>query len=85
MIEIKDVHKRFDQVEVLKGVNFSVAEGEVVCLIGPSGSGKSTILRCINGLETYEGGEISVLGQRVNNKDKSINNLRRQVGMVFQR
>ncbi|MBS0908426.1 amino acid ABC transporter ATP-binding protein [Tatumella sp. JGM118] len=85
MIEIKDVHKRFDQIEVLNGVNFSVAEGEVVCLIGPSGSGKSTILRCINGLETYEGGEINVLGQRVNSKDKSINDLRRQVGMVFQR
>lgn len=85
MIEINNVHKRFGPVEVLKGVSFRVTEGEVVCLIGPSGSGKSTILRCINGLETYEGGEISVLGQRVNSKDKSINELRRQIGMVFQR
>lgn len=85
MIEIQDVHKRFGHVKVLKGVSFSVSEGEVVCLIGPSGSGKSTILRCINGLETYEGGTISVLGQRVNSKQKSINDLRRQIGMVFQR
>ncbi len=70
MIEIRDVHKKFSHIEVLKGVSFTVSEGEVVCLIGPSGSGKSTILRCINGLETYEGGEINVLGQRVNNKHK---------------
>jgi len=85
MIEIKDVHKKFAHVEVLKGVSFTVAEGEVVCLIGPSGSGKSTLLRCINGLESYEDGDIYVLGQRVNNKDKNINKLRRQIGMVFQR
>ena len=85
MIEIRDVHKKFGHVEVLKGVSFAVSEGEVVCLIGPSGSGKSTILRCINGLETYEGGDINVLGQRVNSKHKSINDLRRQIGMVFQR
>lgn len=85
MIEIDAVHKRFGRVEVLKGVSFNVEPGEVVCLIGPSGSGKSTILRCINGLETYEGGEIRVLGQRVNSRHKSINDLRRQIGMVFQR
>lgn len=85
MIEINEVHKRFGNVEVLKGVSFKVSKGEVVCLIGPSGSGKSTILRCINGLETYEGGEILVLDKKVNNRDKSINNLRRQIGMVFQR
>lgn len=85
MIEIVDVHKRFAHVEVLKGVSFNVQKGEVVCLIGPSGSGKSTLLRCINGLETYEEGEIRVLGQRVASHDKSINDLRRQIGMVFQR
>ena len=85
MIEIHEVHKKFGPIEVLKGVSFKVSEGEVVCLIGPSGSGKSTILRCINGLETYEGGDITVLGQHVNNKHKSINDLRRQIGMVFQR
>ncbi|MCH9298861.1 amino acid ABC transporter ATP-binding protein [Pantoea allii] len=85
MIEIIDVHKRFGSVEVLKGVSFRVEEGEVVCLVGPSGSGKSTVLRCINGLETYENGQIRVLGQHVDNKSKNINLLRRQIGMVFQR
>ncbi|MDU6431998.1 MAG: amino acid ABC transporter ATP-binding protein [Pantoea sp.] len=85
MIEIDEVHKKFGRVEVLKGVSFTVNAGEVVCLIGPSGSGKSTILRCINGLESYEGGEIRVLGQRVDSRHKSINDLRRQIGMVFQR
>ena len=85
MIEVNDVHKRFGPVEVLKGVSFNVKQGEVVCLIGPSGSGKSTILRCINGLESYQGGEIRVLGPRVDNQQRSINDLRRQVGMVFQR
>ena len=85
MIEILDVHKRFGAVEVLKGVSFRVDEGEVVCLVGPSGSGKSTVLRCINGLETYESGTIRVLDQHVDSKSKNINSLRRQIGMVFQR
>ncbi|PZD68647.1 glutamine ABC transporter ATP-binding protein [Pantoea ananatis] len=85
MIEIRDVHKRFGAVEVLKGVSFRVDEGEVVCLVGPSGSGKSTVLRCINGLETYENGTIRVLDQHVDSKSKNINALRRQIGMVFQR
>ena len=85
MIEIKNVHKRFGEIEVLKGIDLNVSEGEVVCLIGPSGSGKSTILRCINGLETYEEGEILVGGRRVESKKRSINDLRREIGMVFQR
>ncbi|KGL57671.1 amino acid ABC transporter ATP-binding protein [Pantoea ananatis] len=85
MIEIRDVHKRFGAVEVLKGVSFRVDEGEEVCLVGPSGSGKSTVLRCINGLETYESGTIRVLDQHVDDKSKNINALRRQIGMVFQR
>lgn len=85
MIEIKNVHKRFGQIEVLKGIDLNVKEGEVVCLIGPSGSGKSTILRCINGLETYEEGEILVRGRRVESKKRTINDLRREIGMVFQR
>ncbi|WP_288426146.1 amino acid ABC transporter ATP-binding protein [uncultured Pantoea sp.] len=85
MIEIRDVHKRFGAVEVLKGVSFRVDEGEVVCLVGPSGFGKSTVLRCINGLETYESGIIRVLDQHVDDKSKNINALRRQIGMVFQR
>lgn len=85
MIEIRDVHKRFGAVEVLKGVSFRVDEGEVVCLVGPSGFGKSTVLRCINGLETYESGIIRELDQHVDDKSKNINALRRQIGMVFQR
>ncbi|MGE0313051.1 MAG: amino acid ABC transporter ATP-binding protein [Lautropia sp.] len=85
MIEVDDLHKRFGNLEVLKGVSFTVGAGEVVCLIGPSGSGKSTALRCINGLEGYEGGEVRVLGERVDRNASSIHRLRTRVGMVFQR
>lgn len=85
MIEVDNLHKRFGDNEVLKGVSFKVGAGEVVCLIGPSGSGKSTALRCINGLESYEGGEIRVLGERVDRHAKTIHALRGSVGMVFQR
>jgi polar amino acid transport system ATP-binding protein len=56
MIEFQDVHKAYGHHEVLKGINAKVDPGEVVCIIGPSGSGKSTMLRCINGLETYQKG-----------------------------
>jgi len=85
MIEVKQIHKRFGQQEVLKGVSLQVAAGEVVCLIGPSGSGKSTVLRCINGLETYEAGDILIEGERVDSKSATIHQLRTHVGMVFQR
>ena len=85
MIELKGVRKRFGAVEVLKGIDASVAKGEVVCIIGPSGSGKSTILRCINGLETYEAGEITVDGRRVDRAARSIVEIRSRVSMVFQR
>ena len=85
LIEIDGVHKRFGRHEVLKGVTVSVEEGEVVCLIGPSGSGKSTLLRCINGLETYDSGSISFLGEAIDPRRRSINRVRRQIGMVFQR
>lgn len=85
MIEINDVHKKFGSEEVLKGISMRIAEGEVVCLIGPSGSGKSTVLRCINGLESYDSGEIRILGEVVDAQKSSINKLRRKIGMVFQR
>jgi len=85
MIELKDVHKSFGRVEVLKGISASVDRGEVVCIIGPSGSGKSTILRCINGLESYDAGTILVEGARVDSKSASIVAIRTQVSMVFQR
>jgi polar amino acid transport system ATP-binding protein len=85
MIELANVHKSFGKVEVLKGITASVEKGEVVCIIGPSGSGKSTILRCINGLESYDSGDISVEGARVDRNAPSIVSIRTQVSMVFQR
>ena len=85
MIELRDVHKSFGPVEVLKGITASVEKSEVVCIIGPSGSGKSTILRCINGLESYDAGAILVDGARVENNAPSIVTIRTQVSMVFQR
>ncbi len=85
MIEINDLRKAFGDHVVLQEVSLTVAHGEVVCLIGPSGSGKSTVLRCINGLESYQGGEVRVFGQRVDRDADSIHELRSALGMVFQR
>src|SRR5229473_506311 len=85
MIMLRNVHKSFGSVEVLKGITASVQKSEVVCIIGPSGSGKSTILRCINGLESYDAGDIRVEGARVDNQASSIVAIRTQVSMVFQR
>ncbi|MDQ2138504.1 amino acid ABC transporter ATP-binding protein [Alcaligenaceae bacterium A4P071] len=85
MIEMKDVRKSYGALEVIKGIDASVAKGEVVCIVGPSGSGKSTILRCINGLERYNGGSITVDGVKVDADAKSIAAIRTQVSMVFQR
>jgi polar amino acid transport system ATP-binding protein len=85
MISVQDIRKSFGSFEVIKGVSFEVDKGEVVCIIGPSGSGKSTILRCINGLETYDSGAITVEGTKVDPADRSIAKLRTQVSMVFQR
>jgi polar amino acid transport system ATP-binding protein len=85
MIELNDLHKSFGPVEVLKGITASIAKSEVVCIVGPSGSGKSTILRCINGLERYEAGDILVEGARVDTNSPSIVAIRTQVSMVFQR
>ena len=85
MIELHNVHKSFGRLEVLKGITASVEKSEVVCIIGPSGSGKSTILRCINGLESYDSGDILVEGARVDSHAPSIVAIRTQVSMVFQR
>jgi len=85
MIELSDVHKSFGDVEVLRGISASVGRGEVVCIIGPSGSGKSTILRCINGLEGYDSGAISIDGARVDRASPAIKQIRTQISMVFQR
>lgn len=85
MIEVQEVSKSFGALKVLKSMSFTVSRGEVVCLIGPSGSGKSTMLRCVNGLDHYDSGVISVNGTRVDAKSKSIRSIRAEVGMVFQR
>jgi polar amino acid transport system ATP-binding protein len=85
MISIRNVHKSFGQNEVLKGISIDVNHGEVVCIIGPSGSGKSTILRCINGLESYDSGEILVEEHKVVRDAKNIHWIRTHVSMVFQR
>jgi polar amino acid transport system ATP-binding protein len=83
-LEIHEVHKHFGQLNVLRGVDMSVQEHQVVCLIGPSGCGKSTLLRCINGLEPIQGGEIKLEGDRVSGPGVDVNRLRREVGIVFQ-
>jgi putative lysine transport system ATP-binding protein len=83
IIEVKNVRKGFEGLHVLKGIDFTVDKGEVVCLIGPSGSGKSTMLRCINLLEDIDGGQIVVLGEDISTL-KDINAYRSKVGMVFQ-
>jgi polar amino acid transport system ATP-binding protein len=85
IIELRNVRKSFGPLEVIHDVSFSVEKGEVVCVIGPSGSGKSTLLRCINGLETYQGGEIVVHGERVDTASPGIRQVRTRVAMVFQR
>lgn len=84
MIVVKDLHKRFGSVEVLKGVDCRVDLQEVVCVIGPSGSGKSTFLRCLNGLESITSGTVKVNGHLITDSKTDINVVRQQVGMVFQ-
>jgi polar amino acid transport system ATP-binding protein len=84
MVSIKDLHKSFGALEVLKGVSLDVMKGEVVCIIGPSGSGKSTLIRCVNALNDIQGGSILVEGQEVNDPDLNKLELRKKVGMVFQ-
>jgi polar amino acid transport system ATP-binding protein len=83
-ILIEGVHKRFDALEVLRGVDLEVADHEVICLIGASGSGKSTLLRCINLLEPIDAGRIVLHGQDIAAAGVDQNAIRRQVGIVFQ-
>ena len=84
IVSIRDVHKSFAHIEVLKGVSMDVRKGEVVCIIGPSGSGKSTLLRCINALVPINQGSIKVEGQEVHDPALDKLALRKKVGMVFQ-
>ncbi|MCB1754237.1 MAG: amino acid ABC transporter ATP-binding protein [Gammaproteobacteria bacterium] len=84
MVSVRDVHKSYGDLEVLKGVSLDVMKGEVICIIGPSGSGKSTLIRCINALNDIQQGSILVEGQEVNDPDLDKLELRKKVGMVFQ-
>ncbi len=83
-IEIRALHKYFGQLEVLKGIDFRVSPGEVVCVIGPSGSGKSTLLRCVNRLEEPTSGTILIDGEDITDPDADVDKLRTRIGMVFQ-
>ena len=83
-VEVKNLKKSFHKLEVLKGIDITVNEGEVVCVIGPSGSGKSTFLRCLNLLETPTSGTVIVDGRDITDKKNDINKVRENIGMVFQ-
>ncbi|MGE7984093.1 amino acid ABC transporter ATP-binding protein [Solibacillus sp. NPDC093137] len=84
MIKVENLHKHFGKLEVLKGIDYEVHEKEVVCVIGPSGSGKSTFLRCMNLLEEVTDGAIYIEGTKINDPKTNINEIRTEVGMVFQ-
>ena len=84
MISCNNVVKKFNNLEVLKGIDLDVAPGEVVVIIGPSGSGKSTFLRCMNCLEVADSGIITINRKIVESKESSLNKLRQEIGMVFQ-
>ena len=84
VVEVTDLHKSFGSNHVLRGLDATIHQGEVVCVIGPSGSGKSTFLRCINLLEQPTSGSIKVDGEEVTDPDCDIDAIRRNMGMVFQ-
>lgn len=85
VVEIRDLHKNYGPLEVLKGIDLTVHRGEKVVVLGPSGSGKSTMLRCINALEDADSGSIKVVGQEITDRKININKVREHLGMVFQR
>ena len=84
LLEIKQLVKNYGEVEALKGINLSVEKGEVVVILGPSGCGKSTFLRCINGLESIQSGQILLEDAGELGKDISWTKARQRIGMVFQ-
>ncbi len=84
MIKIKNLYKNYGKLEVLKDISLQVKQGEIVSIIGPSGSGKSTLLRCINRLEDFHQGNIIIDGVDISDPSTNINEVRRDVGMVFQ-
>ena len=84
LLELKNIKKSFDSNEILKDISLNVEKGEVIVILGPSGCGKSTLLRCINGLETIQGGEILLDGEVISNRKKDMHLIRQKIGMVFQ-
>jgi polar amino acid transport system ATP-binding protein len=84
MIKVDGLKKHFGKLEVLKGIDLNVEQGEVLCLIGPSGSGKSTLLRCLNRLEDIDGGSVIIDGDSISDQKININRVREKIGMVFQ-
>ncbi|MBO4506583.1 MAG: amino acid ABC transporter ATP-binding protein [Lachnospiraceae bacterium] len=84
MINVKDLHKNFENLEVLRGISVEIDKGDVMCVIGPSGSGKSTFLRCLNLLEKPSSGQIIFEGDDLTGKDIDIDLHRQKMGMVFQ-
>ena len=84
LLELKNIKKSFDSNIILKDLSLSVEKGEVIVILGPSGCGKSTLLRCINGLETIQGGEILLDGEVISNRKKDMHLIRQKIGMVFQ-
>jgi len=84
VLRVEDIHKKYGNVEVLRGVSFEIKKGETKVIIGPSGSGKSTLLRCINQLTIPEKGQVWLEGEEVTHAKKNINQFRQKIGMVFQ-
>ena len=83
-LRLEDVHKSFEKVEVLRGIDLALAEHEVVCLIGASGSGKSTLLRCVNLLEPIDAGRVLLHGTEISSAGADVDAVRRRIGIVFQ-
>ena len=84
ILQIKDLKKSFGDNQILKGISLDVKQGEVVVILGSSGCGKSTLLRCINGLETIQGGDILLDGKSITDSKKDFHLIRQKIGMVFQ-
>lgn len=84
MIKVKNISKQFQKVKAVNQVSLEIKKGEIVCLIGPSGSGKSTVLRCINGLEIPESGEIYIDNELLNKENQNYHQVRSKMGFVFQ-